>query len=133
MSAALSPRDRITFVNTLSDIAEFATVRGRQAIVRNAIAGYPFSEQVNHALRLVKRESPQFVFADDLIGKLAGNEPLPGVPALALIAPEPGSRGCCAATLGSAIKATTRGLPRPPPSEQPQRRLRFSGGVLVPA
>ncbi|MCC6861613.1 MAG: trypsin-like peptidase domain-containing protein [Bryobacterales bacterium] len=86
MPNALSYRDRAILQNALSDTAQFATVRGRQAIVRNALAGYPLSGEIDKALRWVDWEGSSFVVADDLLRLLEGHEAAPGLAALALIA-----------------------------------------------
>jgi hypothetical protein len=53
MSTTLQHKDRTVLLNALSDAPQFATVRGRQAIVRNAVAGFSFSGEIDKALRFV--------------------------------------------------------------------------------
>jgi V8-like Glu-specific endopeptidase len=70
----------------LTDTSEFETVRGRRTLIRNALSGYPQSGEIEKALRFVDWEGSPFVVAYDILDKLNGQEPSPGVPALALIA-----------------------------------------------
>ncbi len=73
-------------IPALSDTPQFATVRGRQALVRNTLAGYEHSAQIDKTLRWVNWEGSAFEVADDLLRKLDGHDVAPGVPALALLA-----------------------------------------------
>ena len=86
MPRKLSHPDLTILLNALSDTAGFETVRGRQAMVRNALGGYPLSGELDKALRWVDWEGAPIVVASDLLRLLDGQEPAPGIPALALIA-----------------------------------------------
>src|SRR5438067_454188 len=86
MARMLSHQDRTILLNALTNAPQFATVRERQALVRNALGGYPLSGEIDKALRWVDWQGSAFVVADDLLNKLDGLELAPGIPALALIA-----------------------------------------------
>lgn len=86
MPKPLQHADRTLLRDALSDTPHFATVRGRQTIVRGALGGYPLSGEIDKALRFLDWEGAPIVVADDLLRLLDGHEPAPGVPALALIA-----------------------------------------------
>ena len=82
----LQHQDRKVLLEALSDTPHFATVRGRQTIIRDALGGYPLSAEIDKALRFLDWEGAPIVVAGDLLRLLDGHEPAPGVPALALIA-----------------------------------------------
>ncbi len=86
MTLSLQHNDRTQLRDALSDTPQFATVRGRQTLVRNALGGYPLSGEVDKTLRWLDWEGSPIVVADELIGLLDGHEPAPGIPALGLIA-----------------------------------------------
>ncbi len=86
MTLSLQHNDRTQLRDALSDTPQFATVRGRQTLVRNALGGYPLSDKVKKTLRWLDWEGAPFVVADELIGLLDGHEPAPGIPALGLVA-----------------------------------------------
>jgi hypothetical protein len=69
----------------LSDLPQFATVRGRQTLVRNALGGYELTSDVNKRLRWLDWEGGPIEVADALIQLFDGYEPAPGIPALGLI------------------------------------------------
>jgi len=78
--------DRQTLLAALCDTPQFATVAGRQTLVRNALGGYPLSEHVRKSLGWLDWEGSPLVVADHLVDLLDGQEPAPGIPALGLIA-----------------------------------------------
>jgi len=82
----LSHADRQTLLAALSDTPQFATVTGRQTLVRNALGGYPLSGQVRKSLGWLDWEGSPLVVADHLVDLLDGQEPAPGIPALGLVA-----------------------------------------------
>ncbi len=86
MANKLAHPDRMILLNALGDASVFATVRGRQTMIRNALAGYPASGEIDKALRWVDWEGSPEEVAHDLLDKLDAQEPAPGIPALALIA-----------------------------------------------
>ena len=57
MSPELHHKDRMLLLTALSDTPPFATVRGRQTIVRNALGGYPLSDEIDKALRWLDWET----------------------------------------------------------------------------
>lgn len=85
MSKKLSHPDRTILLSVLSEASLFATVRGRQALVHNAVGGYPASGEIFKALGWVDLEGSPFEVAFDLIEKLDGQDLVPGIPALAAI------------------------------------------------
>jgi hypothetical protein len=86
MTGKLPHQDRTTLLYALSDLPPFATVRGRQTVVRNALGGYRLSGDVDRRLRWLDWEGAPIEVADGLIQLLDGYEPAPGIPALGLIA-----------------------------------------------
>ena len=64
----------------------FATMRGRQALVHQALDGYAYSADLARLLLSVDLEGPPRDVASSLVQHLDGNEAAPGVPALALLA-----------------------------------------------
>ena len=64
----------------------FATMRGRQALIQQALDGYPYSADLARRLLSVDLEGPPREVASSLVQHLDGNEAAPGVPALALLA-----------------------------------------------
>ena len=85
MPTKLSFQDRRVIEDALADTPPFATARGRQAIVRDALGGYPLSGEIDKALQYVDWEGGSILVAKDLIRLLEGQEVAPGVPALALL------------------------------------------------
>jgi V8-like Glu-specific endopeptidase len=86
MAKPLSHQDRTVLLYALADTDMFSNIRGRQAIVRNALGGYPHSRDLNNALRFLNWDGESVVVADQLLRLLDGQEAAPGVPALGLIA-----------------------------------------------
>ena len=86
MPASLSHPDRAILLNALTDSPGFTTVRARDTLIRNALAGYPASAEVDKALRFLNWDDAPIVVADHLLRLLDGQEPAPGIPAFALIA-----------------------------------------------
>ena len=82
----LTHKDRAALLKALSDSPQFDRVNHRQATVRNALSGYPLSEEIYKALRFLDWEGAPFVVADQLVRLLDGREVAPGVPALEMIA-----------------------------------------------
>ncbi len=78
--------DRKILSEALSDLPPFATVRGRQTIIRNAVDGFPLSAEINKTLRWVIWEGSSSDAAGDLLTKLDGHQLAPGLSALAVIA-----------------------------------------------
>lgn len=82
----LTTQDFNILSDALSDISGFETARERRTLIRNALSGYPQSGELERTLRFVNWEGSSFVVAYHILDKLNGQEPAPGVPALALIA-----------------------------------------------
>jgi V8-like Glu-specific endopeptidase len=86
MGTKLPHQDRTLLLYALSDLPQFATVRGRQTVVRNALGGYELTSDVDKRLRWLDWEGGPIEVADALIQLFDGYEPTPGIPALGLIA-----------------------------------------------
>ncbi len=82
MSNRLSNPDRQLLLRILRDLPDFRTVRGRQALVENALGGYPKSAQL---LSNLEWEGSAYVFVSDLLRWLDGYEVAEGVKALPLL------------------------------------------------
>ena len=61
-------------------------MRGRQALVHQALDGYAYSADLARLLLSVDLDGPPRDVASSLVQHLDGNEAAPGVPALALLA-----------------------------------------------
>jgi hypothetical protein len=85
MAAKLSHPDRLLLLNALSDLPQFATVRGRQTLIRNAVGGYELTADVEKRLRWLDWEGSAIEVADALIQLFDGYEPAAGIPALGLM------------------------------------------------
>lgn len=68
----LEHRDRNVLLDALSDTPHFATVRGRQTMIRDALGGYPLSGEIEKALRFLDWEGSPIVVADKLLRLLDG-------------------------------------------------------------
>jgi len=86
MPTKLLRADRRILLDALSDIPQFRTSRARYSFVSNQLADYPQSQETAQALKWVDWEGSAFEVADQLLDYLDGQEPAPGVPALAIIA-----------------------------------------------
>jgi S1-C subfamily serine protease len=82
MSTRLSNRNRQLLLRILRDLPDFRTVRGRQALVENAVGGYPKSAQL---LGNLEWEGSAMVVANDLLRWFDGFELAKGVEALPLL------------------------------------------------
>jgi hypothetical protein len=61
-------------------------VRERQAFIRSAFDGHPFSEDIERVLQFLDWEGGALVVADDLLRLVEGHEIAPGIPALRVLA-----------------------------------------------
>jgi hypothetical protein len=82
MSAQLDNDARRALLGVLRDLPDLRTARGRQALVENAVAGYPRSHQL---LANLDWEGSAMVFASDLIRWSEGFEVAEGIEALPLL------------------------------------------------
>src|SRR5436305_2027127 len=82
----LSFTDRRILEDALCETGPFLTARGRHALVRDALGGYPLAGQIDKALHWVVWDDAPKPFAVGLIRLLEGHEAAPGVPALGVIA-----------------------------------------------
>lgn len=78
----LGPNDRRFLVQLLRDLPDFRTVRGRQALIENAVSGYPKSRVL---LGHIEWEGNAMVFASDVIRGFENFEVADGVGALPLL------------------------------------------------
>lgn len=85
MSTKLQHNDRTALLYALSDLPQFTTVRGRQAVVHNAIGGCELTSDVQKRLRWLDWEGGPIEVADALIQLFDGYDLVPGAPALGLI------------------------------------------------
>ena len=73
-------------MEALADSDVFLTSADRRMFVRNALAGYPMSDEIEKALRYVDWQGKPVVVADQALNMLDGHEAAPGVSAFALLA-----------------------------------------------
>ena len=78
----LGPNDRRFLVQLLRDLPDFRTVRGRQALIENAVSGYPKSRVL---LGNVEWDGTAMVFASEVIRWFENFEVADGVGALPLL------------------------------------------------
>ena len=78
----LGPNDRRFLVQLLRDLPDFRTVRGRQALIENAVSGYPKSRVL---LGNVEWDGTAMVFASEVIRWFENFEVTDGVGALPLL------------------------------------------------
>lgn len=78
----LDSNDRRFLVQLLRDLPDFRTVRGRQALIENAVSGYPKSRVL---LGHIEWEGNAMVFASDVIRGFENFEVADGVGALPLL------------------------------------------------
>ena len=78
----LDPNDRRLLVQLLRDLPDSKTIRGRQALIENAVSGYPKSRIL---LGSIEWEGAAMVFASDVIRWFADFEVADGVGALPLL------------------------------------------------
>jgi V8-like Glu-specific endopeptidase len=86
MPLKLLRADRKILLDALIDTPQFLTARGRRSFISNELSSYPLSQETADALKFVNWEGNAFEVADQLLDYLEGQEPAPGVPALAIIA-----------------------------------------------
>src|SRR6187455_1992274 len=72
--------------DALCAIPQFGTVRERQAFIRSAFEGHPFSEDIERVLQFLDWQGGALVVADDLLRLVEGHEIAPGTPALRVLA-----------------------------------------------
>lgn len=82
MVTPLDPNDRRFLVQLLRDLPDVKTVRGRQALIENAVSGYPRSRVL---LGNIEWEGSAMVFASDVIRWFENFEVADGVGALPLL------------------------------------------------
>ena len=82
MGTQLENNDRRLLVQLLRDLPDFNTVRGRQALIENAVSGYPKSRVL---LGNIEWEGGAMVFASDVIRWFENFEVADGVGALPLL------------------------------------------------
>jgi len=80
------PKDRRILENALSAAFEFASLKERGAIIREAIDGYQYSARIRNALQFMAWEASAAVVAFDLLERLGGHVVEPGIPAFAVLA-----------------------------------------------
>ena len=86
MTPPLLPADRIMLREALCDTPDFLTPRERRSFIRTQLDGYPMSDVIFRTLHGVDWSGGNAVVAGDVVRFLEGQEPAPGIPALALIA-----------------------------------------------
>jgi len=77
------PDELRTLIDALSELPQFASFRERRALVNRAVGDYPSAAKI---LRWQEWEGSAMVVADELVRRLDGLEPVPGVAALGLLA-----------------------------------------------
>lgn len=82
MNTQIDPNDRRFIVQILRDLPDFKTVRGRQALIENAVSGYPKSRIL---LGNIEWEGSAMVFASDVMRWFEDFEVADGMGALPLL------------------------------------------------
>jgi hypothetical protein len=110
MDSEFPSEGRNNLVNALSDLPQFRSVREREAFIRAALSGYPFSDEARRTLRWLDWEGAAFVVADELVRLLELQEIAPGVPALRVIAQaiRPPARGPVAINASAADRTALK-------------------------
>ena len=83
MTGNLRPDELRTLIEALSGLPQFASIRERRALVNQALGDYPSAAEI---LRWQDWDGAAMVVADELVRRLDGLEPVPGVAALGLLA-----------------------------------------------
>lgn len=83
MTGNLRPDELRTLIDALSGLPQFASIRERRALVNQALGDYPSATEI---LVWQAWDGSAMVVADELVRRLDGLEPVPGVAALGLLA-----------------------------------------------